>query len=111
MTNIAVSDSESSHDGSVCSGTVTGTVVVGSNSFVNINGFRIMVEDGTMEIPSHNNPPCTPPNMQSHSYSPDTFGQNFVTIEGKKMVLLNDSYSGDNTWISSSGSNSFVGVI
>lgn len=111
VTLIVVSDGTCNHTGSVCGGAVAGTLTVGSNSFVTIEGNLIMDEDGTLEVPTHNNPPCVPPNNQSHSLSIDSFGQSFVTIEGKKMVLVGDANTGgDATDVNGAGSNSFVSI-
>ena len=110
MTKIVLSDGVSTHDGSVCGGDVLGTVLVGTNAFVKIAGTLIMVEDGTLEVPSHNNPPCTPPNFSTHSFTSDTFVQSFTKIEGKKVLLVGDSFSGDNTFISGEGGNTFVEI-
>ena len=109
MRKIACVNGASNHTGSVCAGSVTGTLIAGGNDFVKISGSLIMVEDGTMEIPTHLNSSCI--TSHSHSFSPDTFGQNFVKIGGKKVVLVGDSYSGDATNVSSAGSNDFVNII
>lgn len=110
MTLIVDEDATCNHTGTVCAGAVAGTVLVGTNGFFTIEGKEIMVDDGTLEVPTHNNPPCTPPNNLSHSFPVDTLAQSFFTIEGKKVVLLGDSSSGDATDIDSQGSNSFMSV-
>jgi hypothetical protein len=71
----------------------------------------MMVENGTFEMPVHNNPPCVPPNMQSHSYTPDTFAQSYVTINSLRVVLVSDSYSSDTTDADFAGTNTFVEVL
>ena len=111
MVRIVVSDGTSTHTGTVCSGAVAGTVTVGSNSFVFIEGNLVMVDDGTLEVPSHLNPPCSPGTPASHSFTPDTLAQSFVFVEAKKVALLGDSFSGDATSINSQGTNSFVDVV
>lgn len=111
MTLIAVEDATTTHTGTICGGAVAGTVTVGSNTFVFIGTKKMMVANGTLEVPTHNNPPCVPPNNTSHSFTPNTFAQSFVTIGAQKVVLVNDSYSGDATSINSAGTNSFVQVV
>lgn len=110
MVEVTLQDGTCTHTGSACSPPVAGTLTVGSNAFVSVGSTLIMVEDGTMEVPSHLPPSCIPP-LETHSYSPDTFGQTFVTIEGLKMCLVGDSYSPDPTEIDSAGSNGFVEVV
>jgi hypothetical protein len=109
MVRIVVSDATVSHTGTTVVGAVAGTVTVGSNSFVKIEGNLIMDESGTLVVPSHEYN-LVPPLFHSHSFTPNTFAQSFVTIENKKIVLLGDSYSGDLTTIDSVGSNSFVDI-
>ena len=108
MVLVVVSDGTSIHSGTVCAGPVAGTVLVGSNNFVTIGGKLIMVTDGTMEIPVHNNPPCIPPNLLSHSFSPSA-SQSYVTIVGTLMSLLGDA-GAESTSIDGVGSNDFVTV-
>jgi len=108
MTLVVVSNGTSIHSGTVCAGPVGGTLTVGSNTFVTIGGVLIMVTNGTMEIPVHNNPPCIPPNLLSHSFSPSA-SQSFVTIAGTLMSLLGDS-GAESTSIDGVGSNDFVTV-
>ena len=69
-----------------------------------------MDDTGTMEVPLHNNPPCVPANIQSHSYTPDTLANSYFYIEGKLVVLVGDSFSGDATAVDGAGTNSFVTV-
>ena len=69
-----------------------------------------MVDDGTMEVPSHNNPPCVPANIQSHSYTPDTLQNSYFYIEGRLVILVGDSYSGDATAVDGAGTNTFLTV-
>ena len=110
MVKIVISDGQCLHSGTVCTGNVSGTITVGTNIFVTIENKLIMIENGTLEVPTHLNPPCTPGIPQSHSFTPNTFNQSFVTIEGKKICTLGDSYSGDATEIDNQGSNSFVDI-
>jgi hypothetical protein len=110
MTKIVVEDATCIHTGTVCSGSVAGTISVGSNGFVRTETRLVMVDDGTLIIPSHLNPPCTPGTLASHNFTPDTLAQSFVTVEGHAVVLEGDSYSSDPTTIDSAGSNSFVEV-
>jgi hypothetical protein len=107
MALIAVKDGTSTHTGSTVAGPVAGTLTEGSNSFFTIEGQEIVVEDGTMEIPSHQYQ-VMPPLFHSHSFSPDTIAQSFFTIEGNKIVQVGDSYSSDPTSIDGAGSNSFM---
>lgn len=109
VTLIAVEDGTSRHTGSTVVGPVAGTLAVGSNSFCKINGKLIMVDNGTMNIPTHKYQ-SSPDLYHSHSYPCNTFGQSFVKVEGRKVILLNDSYSGDATSVNGVGSNSFCGV-
>jgi len=111
MTLISDEDATTIHTGTVCSGSVAGTIQVGSNSFVTIEGKLVMVDDGDVLVPSHLNPPCTPGTPSSHSFTPDTIAQSFVTVEGNAVILDGDSYLADPTVIDSPGSNSFVEVI
>jgi len=108
MTLVVLADGTSIHSGTVCAGPVAGTVTVGSNSFATVGGTLIMVTDGTMEIPVHNNPPCIPPNLLSHSFSPSA-SQTYVTIAGTLMSLLGDS-GAESTSIDGVGSNDFVTI-
>lgn len=110
MTKIVVDDATCIHTGTVCSGSVAGTVSVGSNAFVEIEGRLVMVDDGTLDIPSHLNPPCSPGTPGSHTFTPNTLAQSFVTVEGNIVVLDGDSYTPDPTAIDSPGSNGFVEV-
>lgn len=110
MTLIADEDATTIHTGTVCAGSVAGTVSVGSNSFVTINGRLVMVDDGTLDIPSHLNPPCTPGTPGTHNFTPNVTAQTFVTVNGNPIILDGDSYSTDATAIDSAGSNSFVEV-
>ena len=98
---IATEDGTSIHTGSTIVGPVAGTLSVGSNSVVTINGKKIMVEDGTMDIPSHKY--AEPDLYHSHNYSPDTFFHSVITIDSRKIVVTDDSYSGDATNVDSSG--------
>lgn len=110
MALMACSDGAANHTGSVCAGAVAGTLTAGSNTFFTIEGVKVMVEDGTMEIPTHNNPPCDPPNLQSHSYSPSP-SQNYFYIEGKRIIVVGDSYSADATDVDGAGTNTFVEIL
>jgi len=110
MTLIAVNDGTSNHTGSTVVGPVAGTLTAGSNSFVMIEGVPVMVEDGIMEIPSHQFV-VFPPQFHSHDFACDTLAQSFVMIEGNKINLLVDSYSGDATDIDNVGTNNFVEII
>ena len=111
MPNMVIEDGTCNHSGTVCSGSVAGTVSVGSNSFVTIEGKLVMVDDGNLIVPTHLNPPCSPGTPGSHSFTPDTTAQSFVTVEGNAVILDGDSYQADPTVIDSPGSNSFVEVI
>lgn len=110
MTLIVDEDATTIHTGTVCTGSVAGTISVGSNAFVTINGRLVMVDDGTLDIPSHLNPPCTPGTPASHNFTPDTTAQSFVTVEGHAVITEGDSYSSDPTAIDDAGSNSFVSI-
>ncbi len=110
MVKVVISNGTCIHSGTVCAGSVAGTVDVGSNSFVSIVSSLIMVQNGHLLVPSHNNPPCVPPNIQSHSFTPNSFGQSYVTINGNKICLVGDSYTSDATAINGAGSNTFVDV-
>jgi len=110
MVLVATDQGTSTHSGSVCAGVVAGTLDAGSNTFVSIESELVMVDDGTMEIPSHLNPPCTPGTPLAHSYSPDTLAQGSVTVDGEAMVLIGDSFSGDATEVDGAGINTFVQV-
>jgi len=110
MTLIACSDGTCSHVDTVCGGPVAGTLTAGSNVFVQINGVTVVVDDGTLVVPSHNNPPCVPSNIQSHNFTLNSFAQSFVTVNGLKIAVDGDSYTGDITFIDNVGSNSFVQV-
>ena len=110
MVKIAVADSTSEHTGTVCAGPVAGTVTPGTNAFAKIKGQLIMVDDGTLEVPSHLNPPCTPGTPASHSFTPNTFQQTFAKVNGRKMVLVGDSFSGDATNMNGAGSNNIADV-
>ena len=105
---VTVEDGTSRHTGSVCS-PVVGSLLVTHNAFVKIDGVKIMVETDTMEIPSHLDPSCITTHGP-HSYPIDTFAQDYVTVEGKRIVLLGDSYSPDPTNIINQGSNTFVTI-
>lgn len=107
---IAIQDSDSLHSGTTCSGDILGTITVGSNSFFKINGKFIMVDNGTLEVPTHANPPCISPVIESHSYTPNVIQQSVFKINGKRICLVGDNYSSDATEISSSGSNNFVNI-
>ena len=109
MTKVVCIDGTSNHTGTTVVGNVSGTLTAGSNSFVSIGSVAVMVEDGNMDIPTHQYV-LIPPLFHSHTFTPDTLGQGFVTIEGKKMCLLGDSYSGNATDIDSMGSNTFVDI-
>ena len=109
MALIAVEDGTSEHTGSTVVGPVAGTLTVGSNSFFTIEGKLAMVEDGTMEIPSHQYQ-LLPPLFHSHSYNPDTLANNYFYIEGKRVILVGDSFSGDATEVKTAGSNSIFEV-
>lgn len=109
MTKIAVEDGTSVHTGTTVVGPVPGTLSVGTNSFCFIEGTLIVVEDGKLDIPTHLYQ-SIPPLSHSHSFSPDTFLQSFVTVEGLKAVLVGDSYSSDPTEVDGTGSNTFVEV-
>jgi len=103
-------DGTSNHTGSTVVGPVAGTLTEGSNGFFTIEGVPVMVEDGIMVIPTHQYVTGPPPEYHNHNYPCDIFAQNFVTIEGNKINLLGDSYSGDATAINNAGSNSFVEI-
>lgn len=109
MTLAVVEDGESKHSGSTVVGDVLGTVNVGSNSFFRIGGQRVVVSDGTMEIPVHQYI-IFPPAYHSHSFTPDTIGNNYFYIDNKPIILVGDSYSGDATEISNAGSNAFFNI-
>lgn len=109
MVLVAIEDGTSNHTGSVCIGAEAGTLLVGSNNFFTIEGKLIMVDDGTMEIPIHLNPPCAPGTPDSHSYSPDVLQNNYFFIEGNPVILVGDNYSPDATEVDSAG-QSFVSV-
>ena len=106
---IALSDGTSRHTGTTVVGPVAGTLTAGSNSFVKVNGVLMMVEDGKMNIPSHQYI-ILPPAFHSHSFSPDTITDTFVTVAVKKICQVSDSYSSDATNINGDGSNSFVTI-
>lgn len=110
MALMACEDGTCTHTGTVCAGPVPGTLTAGSNPLFRIEGVKVMVDDGTMDVPTHNNPPCVPPNLQSHSYEPDTLANSYFYIEGKLAVLLGDSFSGDATAVDDAGTNGFVTV-
>ena len=112
--NPVVEDGISKHNGSTYPpGTiVSGTVNVFNHTFVSIGGLKVKTEFDTMEIPTHL---YTPISSHSHSYPCDTFNNNFVTIEGDKIVTKEplvemDKYSGDNTWEDNQGTNNFVTI-
>lgn len=108
---IVVEDATITHDGTICSGSVEGTVEVGNNNFVTINNKLIVTDSGRLIVPEHGNPPCFPsPNIASHDYPINNFQQSFVTINNEKIVLLNDNYSIDSTIITNQGSNNFVEI-
>jgi len=112
MALVALEDGESTHTGTTLAGDIGGSLTRGSNSFVSVSGVKMMVQDGTMEIPSHwyATVPIDVKLYHSHSFSPDTLSQSFVTIEGKKLVLVGDAYSSDPTAVTGAGSNNFVEV-
>jgi len=110
MTLVVIQDGTCNHTGSVCTGPVAGTLATPTQSFVTIGSILVMVEGDTMEVPTHLNPPCTPGTPAGHSYPVNTFAQSYVTVEGNKIVLLGDSYSGDATDVDNQGSNNFVEV-
>lgn len=109
MVKVVVSDGTCEHTGSACT-PVAGTVTVGSNSFVFVESNLVMVDDGTLEVPSHLAANCVDSDGP-HSYVPDTLQQGFVFIEDKLVVLDGDSYAPDLTTIDSPGSNSIVDVV
>ena len=110
MVKIAVEDGTSNHTGSVCSGSVAGTLTPVNNDFVFIESNLMIVEGDTLVVPSHNNPPCVPPNILAHNYAIDGLSQSFVFIEDKKIALIGDSYGSDATEIDGVGNNSFVDI-
>lgn len=110
IVKIVVENGTCSHTGTVCSGSVAGTITVGSNNFVYTEGQLDMVEDGTLEVPTHNNPPCIPPNMQSHSFIPNNIQNTFVFIESNLVCVIGDYYTSDTTTIDNQGNNSFVDI-
>ena len=77
---ITINDGTSEHTGSTVVGTVAGTISVGSNNFVTIEGQKMMIEDGKMEIPTHLYN-LIPPLSHSHSFSPDIMANNYFFIE------------------------------
>lgn len=107
---ITVEDGTSKHTGSTVVGPVAGTVTVGSDTFVTVNGKKVMVEDGIMVIPTHEYSTGPPPLYHSHNYACNTFQQLYVKVNGKKVVLVGDTYSSDATDIETQGSNTFVTV-
>jgi hypothetical protein len=107
---IVVDDGTSKHTGSTVVGPVAGTLTVGSDTFVTVIGHKVMVEDGTMVIPTHEYSTGPPPLYHSHNYAPNTFQQSFVKVNGKKVVLVGDNYSSDATDVETAGSNNFVTV-
>ena len=109
MVLVVTGDGISTHSGTICGSDVLGTVTVGSNDFVFIDNSLMMVIDGTMEVPDHNNPPCVPPNILSHSFTADITQQSFVTIGDVPVSLVGDNYSTDQTDITGAG-QTFVEV-
>lgn len=69
-----------------------------------------MVDDGTFEVPTHNNPPCAPANLQSHSYTPNSLANGYFYIAGKRVVLVGDSYTTDPTTATGAGTNTILTV-
>ena len=110
MVKITMQDGTCTHTGSACSPPVAGTLTPGSNSFVSVGAQLMMVDDGTMEVPSHLPPSCLPP-PETHSYTPNVFGQSFVKINTHKVCLVGDNFTGDATAIDFQGSNTFVDIV
>ncbi len=106
---VVVEDAISEHTGSTVVGAVSGSISVGSNNFFSIGWKLVMVEDGTIDIPDHQYQ-LDPPLYHSHNYQPDTLKNNYFFIEGKKIVLVGDKYSQDESEIKTAGSNDFVEV-
>lgn len=106
MVKIAVENGTSIHTGSTVVGPVAGTLTVGSNTFVKIEGKKMMVNDGTMVIPSHQYN-LLPPLFHSHAYIP-TATKTYVTIEGRPVIVVGDAYVADSTQVNAASSNSFV---
>jgi hypothetical protein len=62
-------------------------------------------------VPSHIFDLGPPPQSHSHTFTTDTFLQDFVFVENKKVVLVGDNYSSDITTVTTSGGNDFVEII
>jgi hypothetical protein len=111
MSLIVVEDGTCNHTGSICGGSVSGTLSVGSNDFFKINGKLVMVEDGELLVPEHNNPPCIPPNLNAHAFIANNLFNNYFYINNKLIILVGDEYSTDATEVDNAGSNDFFEVI
>jgi hypothetical protein len=98
MSYAATEDAVSTHTGSTVVGPVAGTVTKGSNNILKVESKYVMVEDGTLEIPVHQYQ-LVPALFHSHSFTPDNFNQSIWLIEGKKVCVDGDSYTGDATSI------------
>ena len=109
MALVADENATTTHTGTTVVGPVGGTVDVGSNNFVSIESELVMVDDGTLEVPSHQYA-SSPDLFHSHSFVPDAVQQSYFLIEGRPVILKGDSYNADPTEIDSAGSNTFVTV-
>jgi hypothetical protein len=105
-----LADGASTHTGTVCSGSVGGTIDAGSNAFFSVESTMVMVADGQFMIPSHNNPPCVPPNIQSHAYTPDALQNSYFYIGGLLVVVVGDDYTPDPTEATGAGTNTFLTI-
>lgn len=109
MSLAVCSDGVSSHTGSACSPPVLGTISAGSNSFFTINGVPVVVEDGTLEVPSHLPASCIPP-PETHSYPFTSVANSYFYIEGLRVVTIGDGYLADPTTATGAGANTFFDV-
>ena len=109
MVLVTCNDGNTTHTGSTVVGPVTGTIDEGSNIFVTINGILVSIEDAIMTIPTHQYI-TIPPAFHAHSFVCNEFQQSYVTIEGNKIILLDDAYIIDMTSVTNIGSNTFVNI-